>query len=291
MKEQVNHPSHYNQHPNGIECIEIIRHYACDSANTIKYLWRAGLKPEMGKDDAEKELEDLKKSLWYIADCRNVSYRRLIATPDNALYKLSGYRIDDVLVGYNEHVENAIANMLRVGVVYNHSVCAVKDWQACVDEAERSVRKRILEIENGLLEKEIQKTAAAVKGYAVDGEDYVSTPGCKRETEPKDYDPLNMIVISGRAYGLSSEVRKKKNGSLYSPCDNCSFKSCCLSEDGTTVMRNLCQLHGAGDNEYYKEVGAARYSPSFGIIEVVDEKVERELELRKEQERSSLDNR
>ena len=68
--EHVNHPKHYNSHPNGIECIDIIRHYVCDIANAIKYLWRAGLKPEMGKENAEKEIEDLKKALWYIEDYR-----------------------------------------------------------------------------------------------------------------------------------------------------------------------------------------------------------------------------
>ena len=70
MSNNVNHPKHYNSHPNGIECIDIIRHYVCDIANAIKYLWRAGLKPEMGMEDAEKEIEDLKKALWYIEDYR-----------------------------------------------------------------------------------------------------------------------------------------------------------------------------------------------------------------------------
>jgi hypothetical protein len=68
--EHLNHPQHYNSHPNGIECIDIIRHYTCDIANAIKYCWRAGLKPEMGMEDAEKEIEDLKKALWYIEDYR-----------------------------------------------------------------------------------------------------------------------------------------------------------------------------------------------------------------------------
>ena len=31
-QEQVNHPKHYNSHPAGIECIDIIRHYTCDIA-------------------------------------------------------------------------------------------------------------------------------------------------------------------------------------------------------------------------------------------------------------------
>lgn len=64
----VNHPLHYNQHPSGIECIEIARHYCFSIGNAIKYLWRAGLKQEVGKSDVAKEIEDLEKAKWYIDD-------------------------------------------------------------------------------------------------------------------------------------------------------------------------------------------------------------------------------
>ena len=64
----VNHPLHYNQHPSGIECIEIARHYCFSIGNAIKYLWRAGLKQEVGKSDVTKEIEDLEKAKWYIQD-------------------------------------------------------------------------------------------------------------------------------------------------------------------------------------------------------------------------------
>lgn len=64
----VNHPLHYNQHPSGIECIEIARHYCFSIGNAIKYLWRAGLKQEIGKSDITKEIEDLEKAKWYIDD-------------------------------------------------------------------------------------------------------------------------------------------------------------------------------------------------------------------------------
>lgn len=64
----VNHPLHYNQHPSGIECIEIARHYCFSIGNAIKYLWRAGLKQEVGKSDVTKEIEDLEKAKWYIND-------------------------------------------------------------------------------------------------------------------------------------------------------------------------------------------------------------------------------
>lgn len=59
--EHVNHPVHYNKHPGGIECIEIIRHYTFDTGCAIKYLWRAGLKTEMGRSNRDKEREDLQR--------------------------------------------------------------------------------------------------------------------------------------------------------------------------------------------------------------------------------------
>ena len=66
--DNVNHPAHYNSHPSGIECIEITRHHNFDIGNAIKYLWRAGLKSEEGMEDADKQVEDLNKAIWYIKD-------------------------------------------------------------------------------------------------------------------------------------------------------------------------------------------------------------------------------
>lgn len=71
MKEQndnVNHPQHYTSHPSGIECIEIARHYCFSIGNAIKYLWRAGLKKDASLSDKQKEIEDLKKAVFYIND-------------------------------------------------------------------------------------------------------------------------------------------------------------------------------------------------------------------------------
>ena len=65
--ERVNHPDYY-QHPSGVECIEIIRHYCFTIGSAIKYLWRAGLKNEIGLDDKQKEIEDLEKAIWCIRD-------------------------------------------------------------------------------------------------------------------------------------------------------------------------------------------------------------------------------
>lgn len=55
----VDHPSHYNQHPSGVECIDIVEHYGFNLGSAIKYIWRAGLK-------SPDPIEDLRKAEWYI---------------------------------------------------------------------------------------------------------------------------------------------------------------------------------------------------------------------------------
>jgi len=58
LKDPVNNPVHYTDHPSGIECIQITEHMNFNLGNAIKYIWRAALKG--------KHLEDLKKAVWYI---------------------------------------------------------------------------------------------------------------------------------------------------------------------------------------------------------------------------------
>ena len=77
----VDHPAHYNTNSPKkrithagedvlveIECIDVIRDMPTWKGNSIKYLWRAGLKHEEGMDDRDKEIEDLQKAKWYIND-------------------------------------------------------------------------------------------------------------------------------------------------------------------------------------------------------------------------------
>lgn len=56
----VNHTSHYNQHPAGIECIDVVEEFNFNLGNAIKYIWRAGLK------SGKTYVEDLQKAVWYI---------------------------------------------------------------------------------------------------------------------------------------------------------------------------------------------------------------------------------
>lgn len=57
---EVDHPAHYNQHPSGVECIDIVRWMGFNLGNVVKYLWRDGLK------ETEVELQDLEKAAWYL---------------------------------------------------------------------------------------------------------------------------------------------------------------------------------------------------------------------------------
>ena len=59
LTSKVNHPAHYNAHPAGIECIDIIEHFTFNIGSAVKYLWRNGLKET-------PRLEDLEKARWYI---------------------------------------------------------------------------------------------------------------------------------------------------------------------------------------------------------------------------------
>lgn len=62
--DEISKASHYNKHPSGHECIEIVRHFSFCLGNTIKYIWRAGLKGTTDKD----VLTDLRKARYYLDD-------------------------------------------------------------------------------------------------------------------------------------------------------------------------------------------------------------------------------
>lgn len=59
MGDNVDHPEHYNQHPSGVECIDIVEEMPFNIGTAIKHLWRCDHK----HPDPE---EDLRKAAWYI---------------------------------------------------------------------------------------------------------------------------------------------------------------------------------------------------------------------------------
>lgn len=56
--DAVDHPTHYNQHPSGVECIEIAQHMNFNLGNVLKYIWRC--------DKKGPAIEDLKKARNYL---------------------------------------------------------------------------------------------------------------------------------------------------------------------------------------------------------------------------------
>jgi len=58
-RDPVSAPAHYTQYP-GIEVIQLTEHLNFCRGNAVKYIARAGSK------DGSKEVEDLRKAIWYI---------------------------------------------------------------------------------------------------------------------------------------------------------------------------------------------------------------------------------
>lgn len=75
-KEMVNHPSHYGGSENVYEAIKVIEAWDLDFhlGNTVKYISRAG------KKGTDKELQDLKKAMFYL--------ERKITNLENSLEKM-----------------------------------------------------------------------------------------------------------------------------------------------------------------------------------------------------------
>jgi hypothetical protein len=92
--ERIAHPRYYNQHPSGIETIELIEHLPANFCNAVKYIWRCGLKT------TETPLRDLKSARWYVE--REIQRRRLFELEDDlrlktdVVWRALAHRVVDV---------------------------------------------------------------------------------------------------------------------------------------------------------------------------------------------------
>jgi hypothetical protein len=79
MADKIN-PDHYKA-GKGLEVIDIIELFDLNFSrgNSIKYILRAGRKDEQGYTNIDKEIEDLKKAVWYT----NREIENLIAKRDS----------------------------------------------------------------------------------------------------------------------------------------------------------------------------------------------------------------
>lgn len=64
VKDMVNHPDHYGGKDNIYEHIKVVEAWGLDywTGNATKYIARAG------KKDPSKEIEDLRKAIFYLQD-------------------------------------------------------------------------------------------------------------------------------------------------------------------------------------------------------------------------------
>lgn len=86
MTDKVNHPSHYNAHPSGVECWKIIQTVPKELADPIKYLWRKDLK---------NGVEDALKALWYLSECDD--FRAFQVVKNQQVYMSNLHHMDIVL--------------------------------------------------------------------------------------------------------------------------------------------------------------------------------------------------
>jgi hypothetical protein len=56
--EHVNHPTHYNNHPSGVEAIDLCEVLTFNVGSAFKYVFR--------RDDKLNQIQDLEKARWYI---------------------------------------------------------------------------------------------------------------------------------------------------------------------------------------------------------------------------------
>lgn len=54
----IDHPTHYNSHPSGVEAIDVCEELPFNLGNAVKYLMRA--------DHKGQRVDDLRKAAWYL---------------------------------------------------------------------------------------------------------------------------------------------------------------------------------------------------------------------------------
>lgn len=209
MSNNVQHPQHYNAHPAGIECIEIIRHYVCDIANAIKYLWRAGLKPEMGISDRDKEIEDLEKSLFYIDDYRRNCADETcveVAKGDMRYFvrKATGHSVREICDGYHRDIAKALELLLMVGLVQASGIARVKHWEQYLASATKCIQHCIADLQAEAVSNDCADIRQYIGKLIVLNYDRESrlafVEGIEKSSSDKEY--ADFCSIGGSSWGL-----------------------------------------------------------------------------------------
>ena len=59
-EDVVNHPKHYTNHPSGVECKDISKHFDSPRGQAIQYIWRC--------EDKGHPITDLKKAIFWLEE-------------------------------------------------------------------------------------------------------------------------------------------------------------------------------------------------------------------------------
>jgi len=123
MQDQVNHPTHYNNHPSRIQCIEVTQFMSFTLGNAFKYLFRA---------DQKNGEQDYRKALWYLN--RELDYRRGGCEPIT-LYRPNRHATVVFIAAADPRPEVATA-MLHIGnAAFKHT--GTSDLECAVQEIEK----------------------------------------------------------------------------------------------------------------------------------------------------------
>lgn len=129
-KELVNHPAHYNQHPSGVECIDVIENMCCNVAFATKHIWRLGKK--------DHPLVDTGKAIWYLK--REIARRNSLNDRRQLYYRGEHDRIPltpiNIASGFPGHIDEAMLDLIssddkRYGIKRLESAIKhIEDWVA-----------------------------------------------------------------------------------------------------------------------------------------------------------------
>jgi hypothetical protein len=103
QQEMINHPTHYNLHPSGIECIDISEQMQSNLSKVVEYIWRARF-----KWDAK---EDYRKAIWYME--REISRTEKGYIPPAVYPKLTGEQTRAIVKGFtSKHLRVCVQSLL-----------------------------------------------------------------------------------------------------------------------------------------------------------------------------------
>lgn len=139
LTDNVNHPAHYEAGP--FECVELTRLYPFMGGNAIKYVYRHRLKG--------REVEDLRKALWYLdhaePDELRPSYTRRDVRDLGAATPLPVPSMEADLA----HPDNGATHLLRV-------LELARGHDSGLTRARRAVSRRINLIESDYSDDELR---------------------------------------------------------------------------------------------------------------------------------------